>query len=88
MSNWEVCYKCVFFEYDRYTEEYCCNLNLISNKPNPDCAWKSRQPMYRKYDHDWRLQRELEQVCRENPCIFRATLSDVYNIKCREANHD
>ena len=69
MSEIDTCFKCKYFDYDKYSEEYCCLSELYPNVK--ESVWKSRRDAYWEYDRDFELIDKVVETCKNTPCNIR-----------------
>jgi hypothetical protein len=79
--RWEDCCKCIFFHYDKYTEEFDCYLEQLGTRSEYD-VWKGRSGAYWNYDRRrFGAKEELEKACKDFPCDMRTSLRDAYFLR-------
>ena len=54
------CESCQFYEYDEYTDTYCCNLNLDEDEMASFLGGTARDCKYYRYYDDYKsVQRQI-----------------------------
>ena len=54
------CESCVFYEYDEYTDSYCCELNLDEDDMGAVITGATKEcPYYRYYDEYKSVHRQI-----------------------------
>ena len=71
MSDIDPCFKCRYFTYNNFSEEYQCISEMFRDSVGLTTAWEHRYKSFDRYDRDTRAYNEVMRVCKDNPCSVR-----------------